>query len=54
MNDKTRPLTPEEARFKAFEGREWANRARNARHRSMLLQIAEMWERIAADVEQDG
>jgi hypothetical protein len=53
MNDKTRRLTSEEAKFKAFECREIAKRAIEPAHRTMLEQMADTWDRIAADVSDN-
>jgi len=50
MNDKTRRLTQEEAKFKALECRELAKRTPLASHRIMLDHMAETWERIAGEV----
>ena len=50
MNDKTRSLTLEEAKFKAHECRELAKRAANPAHTVMLDHMAETWDRIAGDM----
>jgi hypothetical protein len=55
MNDKTRRLTAEEAKFKALECRELAKRASNPAHCIMLEHMAETWERIASEIHtNDG
>jgi hypothetical protein len=53
MNDKTRRMTAEEAKFKALECRELAKRATRPDHRTMLEQMAGLWERIAADMQSE-
>jgi hypothetical protein len=50
MNDKTRRLTREEAKFKALECREIAKRVPSESHRVMLEHMAENWDRIAQEV----
>ena len=50
MNDKTRRLTVEEAKFKALECRELAKRAPMESHRTMLDHMAETWDRIAREM----
>jgi hypothetical protein len=52
MNDKTKHLTREEAKFKAFECRELAKRATIESHRTMLDHMAETWDRIASEISQ--
>ena len=53
MNDKTRCLTTEEAKFKALECREIAKRSTFPSHKIMLEHMAETWERIARDVDSN-
>jgi len=53
MNDKTRSLTSQEAKFKAFECREMAKRAIGEAHQTMLEHMAATWERIAHDVSEN-
>jgi hypothetical protein len=50
MNDKTRRLTAEEAKFKALECREMAKTADRLAHRIMLEHMAQTWERIANEI----
>ena len=50
MNNKTRSLTLEEAKFKALECREFAKRATDPSHVVMLDHMADTWNRIAGGI----
>ena len=54
MNDKTRRLTAEEAKFKALECCEIAKHSAFDSHRIMLEHMAETWERIAQDIDSNN
>jgi hypothetical protein len=53
-NNTRKKLTSKECKQKAIECRELALQARQAEHRTMLLQMAETWERIAQSSGNHG
>jgi hypothetical protein len=52
---ETKRITVEECMSKAVECRDWAKRATDPAHRTMLEHMAGTWERICADLRRvDG